>query len=377
MVESRSDSDWRPFGWSVPQLLLAGLVGTVCLILIVTATSSTAGFNPYNTNWDGTGEFREIADSHSSLIVTTDIDRYQNTDPAATTAFVFAPDNAYNTTDTAVVAQFVEAGGTLVVADNYGSNGNALLDAVGATARFDGRILRDEQHNFRSPSLPIATDVDDRAITTGVDSLSLNYGTAIQPRSATPVVNSSDVAYLATNESDTLDETTEFRQYPVVTVESVGAGRVIAIGDPSLFINSMLAEADNEQFVTTLISQSRFTILDQSHTTALPPVVGVILLLRSSDPVAVGVLVITIGIIAVLSNQGKIPWRQWIQRLRTTGPFSLQSQTIDSLESQSPTTELSVLKDRLRDQHPEWDDERLERVIAGVLSYHTDESDNE
>ena len=98
---SRRELGWRPFGWSTPRLLLMGLVCALGLSLLVVATTSAVGFSPYNANWDGTGEFRELAESRDELTVATDVDQYDTIEPNTTTAFVFAPERAYNTTATA------------------------------------------------------------------------------------------------------------------------------------------------------------------------------------------------------------------------------------------------------------------------------------
>jgi len=376
------DIDWRPFGWSTPRLLLAGLVVVACVSLLVVASTSTAGFNPYNADWDGTGEFHEIADTQSELRVITDTEPYETVDPNMTTGFVFAPDREYNTTDVARVAQFVEAGGTLVVADNYGSNGNALLREVGTTARFNGSVLRDERHNFRSPAMPVATNTSSHRLVDGVTALTLNYATAVEPGDATPIVNSSEFAYLSEDGGERLDDETELQQYPVVTVETVGDGTVIVISDPSLFVNSMLDESDNRQFATALVDQRPVTLLDQSHTSSPPPLVAVLLAVRSSPLIAAGSLVVLIGlIVAVGRRPGRLErysWRQWVEPIQAKLlPASFQSRAAATLESESLTADREALKAELRQRHPNWDDERLDRVIAGVLVEQPESSDNE
>jgi hypothetical protein len=378
--DERLDVEWRPFGWSTPRVLLAGLLVAFGLVLLVAATTSTAGFSPYNANWDGNSEFRELADSRGELVVATSTSRYETVDPATSTGFVLAPDRQYGPDDATRIRAFVEGGGTLVVADNYGPHGNALLSEIGATARFDGRILRDERNNFRSSSLPIISDISSHRLLSGVDALTLNYGTAIEPGAATPIANSSDVSYLAANDSDTLENGTEIQQYPVVTVETVGDGRVVAVGDPSLFINSMLAESDNRLFVTTLVDQRTTTLFDQSHGSAPPPLVGVILLVRSSPAIAAAGLAFVIGLIAIVGRESgwheRLPWRQWVTTIRSTVPWSNARSGVTG-DADAPTADRAALKARLRQRHPDWDEERLDRVIAGVLSEGTNSSDNE
>jgi hypothetical protein len=375
----QTDLDWHPFGWSTPRLLLIGLILALSIALLVFASTSTAGFSPYNANWDGTGEFRELADSHSESVVAPDIDQYDTIEPNTTTAFVFAPERAYNTTAIAKVREFVEAGGTLVVAGNYGPHGNNLLLEVGATAQFEGRVLRDERHNFRSPAMPIANNISSHQLLTGVDALTLNYGTAIEPEEATPIANTSEFGYLDQNGSTTLGEDAELQQYPVVTTESVGEGTVVVVGDPSLFINSMLGETDNTKFATTLIEHRPVTLLDQSHTSSPPPLVATLLLVRSSPVVAAGILSLLVGFIAAISNRfgqhGAPRWKQWIAKIQSTlTPPVSQSH---SATIQSPRADKEALIAQLRERHPDWDDDRIDRVITGVLLKHTNEQDNE
>lgn len=374
--------EWRPFGWSTPQLLLAGLVVVACVLLVVVASTSTAGFSPYNADWDGTGEFRELAESRGELTVATDTEQYEYVDPATTTAVVLAPDREYSSADARVVRDFVEAGGTLVIADNYGSNRNTLLSEVGATARFNGGILYDDQTNYRSAALPIAPDISSHRLVSGVGSLTLNYGTVVEPGSATPIANSSEFSYLLENESTTLDDDTDLQQYPVVTVEPVGEGMVVAIGDPSLFINSMIDETDNRQFASTLVEQRTVTVLDQSHTTSPPPLVAAMLLVRSSPLAAAGVLSVLIGLVSAVGTQygrrERLTGRQLIDQLQSKlRSNTSQARSATALESGSPRADPEALKTQLRKRHPDWDEERLDRVIAGVLSADTEESDNE
>jgi hypothetical protein len=176
-----------------------------------------------------------------------------------------------------------------------------------------------------------------------------------------------------------LGEDAELQQYPVVTTESVGEGTVVVVGDPSLFINSMLGETDNTKFATTLIEHRPVTLLDQSHTSSPPPLVATLLLVRSSPVVAAGILSLLVGLIAAISNRyrrhGAPRWKQWSAKIQSTliPPVS-QSH---SATTQSPRADKEALIAQLRERHPDWDDDRIDRVITGVLLKHTNEQDNE
>lgn len=380
---NQAEISWQPYGLSFPQLLLIGLILSVCLALVVIMTTSTAGFSPYNPNWDGTEEFHDLADANGEATVITTVSQYNSADPSSTTAFILAPEKNYTDSETATIRRFVQNGGMLVVADSYGSRGNKILAATGATARFDGRILRDEQYNYRSASLPTISDTADYEFLSNIDSLTFNYGTAIQPGAAKAIANSSEVSYLARNENDTLSSTTRLQSYPVITTESIGEGTVVAIGDPSIFISSMLDTSDNRMFASALLTQRPNIVVDQSHTPSPPPVVAAMLALRSSPWLAGSVLAIILTLPLVGSNwQHGLQWlkqRPWYPSSTTFTPSPLteHDQPAGKADQRPLISDPETIKERIQEQHPEWDENQVDRIIAGVLSDNYDNRNNE
>ena len=380
---TQKESSWRPCGFSFPQLLLIGLIISMFLALFAITTTSTAGFSPYNPSWDGTGEFSDLADDSGEKTVITTVDQYESIKSNSTIAFVIAPEREYSDSETETIRRFVQNGGLLVVADSYGPYGNVLLAETGASAMFDGRILRDEQHNFRSSSLPTVTASGDNELISNVDSLTINYGTAVQPGTAKPIANSSEVSYLARNQSATLGSETRLRSYPVVTTESIGEGTVVAVGDPSIFISSMLDRSDNKPFASTLFDQRSTILIDQSHSSSPPPVVAAVLALQSSPLLAGGVLTaILFSLVVVGRWHHKIQWlnrQTWLSSFDPTDRLSFKSQHRTEFEAgQRPlTSDPQAIKERLQEQHPEWDEDQIDRIIAGVLSDYPDNTNNE
>ena len=291
----------RPFGWSYPRLLLVVLVVVAGVVVIVVGSTSTAAFSPHNTAWDGTSQLQELA-ADSGEVTVAGTDHYESVDPASTTAVVLAPQSAYDSTETEQRRTFVENGGTLVVADDAGPNGNQLLSAVGASARFDGALLRDREHNYRQSTFPTATAVSEHSISQNVDQLTLNNGTVVEPRGAQPVVSSSPFGYLDPTGTDELDDETAFSNYPVVTVESVGDGTVIAVSDPSLFINAMLEQPDNRAFASNLAASEQ-TVIDSTHTAETPPVVAAVSWLQQTPLVAAALAAVMVGLVALVGRR--------------------------------------------------------------------------
>lgn len=352
-----------------PRVVLAALTGAVLVALVVTAATSTAAFGPYNPSWDGTSELRQDIEStagvESELI--QDTERYEAHDPNETVAFVVAPDEPYTDADAERLQQFVDRGGTLVVLENFGTSGNAVLETVGADARVDGALLRDEQEYFRGPAMPVATGVENHTLTEDVDRLTLNYASAIEPGEATVLVRTSEFAYRDTNRDGQLSDDEQLAARPVATVEPVGDGQVVAIGDPSLVVNAMVDEPDNAAFLGGLYADSTTVLFDQSHTEELPPLVSATLTIRETPLLQIGLGLLGVGTIALvargdvgtLTDRLRRPIARRLGRQETAASVSLDS--LDSLEA-TDDRRAAILRER----HPDWDERRIQRVIAAL-----------
>ncbi|WP_435100196.1 DUF4350 domain-containing protein [Halorubrum sp. N11] len=350
---------------------------------MIAASTSGAAFGAYNPAWDGTANLRDTAATHSGTTVTLDGEAYTTDQPDQTLAVVLAPTTPYNTADAAPMRQFVEDGGTLLVADNFGPTtddppyGNTLLASVGATARFDGALLRDEQNYYRSPALPIAQPVSDHPYTTGVSDVTLNYGTAVVPNNAETLVRTSAFAYRDTDRSGDLTGDEELARYPVVTVESVGDGQVIAVSDPSIFINAMLDREGNTAFATALAQAHERVIFDYSRSGSQPPVSVALLVLRDTPllQVLVGTISVALGweIVARPASLARVR-----SRLAAAIPIiNAESTTSTTDEPQQPTPTEADLLAYLRAEYPGWDDDRLERIVADIIAEEPTPTDNE
>ena len=282
----------------LPQVLLAGLVVAVVLAMVFAASTSTSAFSAYNTGWDGASGVQSQAaavGADSEVVVNTTA--YASANPNQTVAVVLSPVSSYGPTERERIWRFVRQGGTLVVADQYGQQGNDLLTAVGANAQFDGRQLRDERNHYRSPALPVASNATATAVSTRGTTLTLNYGTAIRPNNATVAVTSSEFSYLDKGANERYDGET-LDSYPVVTTERVGQGRVVAVSDPSIFINSMLDRPGNRAFVRNLFRPHETVLLDYSHRERPPPLAAAGMLVRQTPALQAGIGLL--GLLAVL-----------------------------------------------------------------------------
>jgi len=214
-----------------------------------------------------------------------------------------------------------------------------LLDDIGAAARLDGAILRDEIEYGAAPTFPIATNVTAHPYTTNVTELTLNTGTAIEPNGADTLVSSSSFAYLDRTQSGNLTDDDELGSHPVVTVEAIGEGEVVTVSDPSIFINTMLAEPDNEAFATALISSHDRVVFDYSHRGLNSPVVAGIVWLRQ--------IPLLQGLVGLLGVGLIIAWQR-----RDRGPDSVGPQLAERLLARIPPSMAHTIRSLARAPAP-------------------------
>lgn len=364
-------AEWLPEDWSIPQLLLVALVVTVAVTGVVAASTSQSAFGAYNPAWDGATDLRDLAnEAGAEPQIALNTTSYAEADPSGTIAVILSPDEPYTPSERTSVTSFVEEGGTLVIAEDYGRHTTSLLQALGLETSVDGAPLRDEQEYYRSPAFPLATNVSDSTETEGVDQLTLNHGTSLETnRSAngtTVFVSSSEFAYLDQNGNGSLDESEALASRPVVVRETVGSGSVYVVSDPSIFINAMLERPGNAQFARNLFGAHERVVLDYSHLFGTPPLMRAVLTLQGESLWQLLLAVLGLGAIVVSGRLRELLADLWE---RATDGESNEL----ALSEADPEEIVAYLSRR----HPDWDEDRIRRVMRGVIRGDTRRESNE
>ncbi|MHC3436912.1 DUF4350 domain-containing protein [Natrialbaceae archaeon A-gly3] len=351
-----------PFdGVAWPRLLALGLGVSLLTTVLVVAGTSTAAFGSYNPSWDGTSDFRGDLEAEENVEadLVRDPDVYETVEPDGTVAFVIAPE-PHDGDDIERIARFVEDGGTLVVLESFDDGGNVLLAAVGAEARLDGRLVRDDLEHDSGPTMPLAGNVTDHELTEGVGELTLNHGTAVEPGNATVLVTTGEFASLHERGDDPA-EIEEFAAYPVATVEDVGDGEVIVVSDPSLTINAMVDRADNGAFLRNAYAGEERVLLE-AGSEDVPPLVGAVLTIRETPWLQVLVGLLAVGTVGAASSRrlrsGVAAVRGWVGTDRT------RAETIE--RGREPGLSEDEQVEFLQRRYPEWADERIRRVVKAI-----------
>ncbi len=343
---------------SYPAVFLGLFAVVVVCVLVVAASVSGTAFSTYNPAWDGTSELRSLAgqtDTRTDIVQETEY--YRTADPEGTIVVILSPETPYTGQEVAAIQSFVDRGGTVVVAGDFGTAADQLLAALDAGARLDGALVRDERHYEQGPALPLATNVTAHAYTTDTTQLTLNHGTVLRTdddENVTRLVETSSFAYLDTNRNDELDDTETLATYPVVAVERVGSGEIVAASDPSLFINAMLDRDGNRQFVRALLGAHDRMGVDVSHAGGLPPAAWVVVTIRDSTILQLG------GGLALVLAIAR--WR----RVADAGRALLDRVTAP--EPDPPAASWDELLAGLQQRYPEWDEQRLRRVAQTLMN---------
>lgn len=347
-----------PRDFTIPQLVLAGLVIAVFAGGIFAATTSASAFGAFNYDWDGTADLRSTADNAGTdSAVLQNMSAYDRLDGNGTLVMILGPNEPYTDAEIARVDAYVRRGGTLLVSGDFGSAANDLLAGVNASVRVDGGLVRDERNYGKSPSLPVATNVSSAAFGSDVAELALNYPSALTGTDAPNVsvlAMTSEYAYIDENRNDELDDTESLRAYPVVSREPVGSGSVIAVSDPSLFINSMLDRRDNRAFAQALFASADRVRFDYTHTGGVPPLVQILLFIRSSQLVQFGFGTLLVAGLVVGVRYGP----SLVGRIRSRRQTSVSDIELSEDEF------ISVIANN----HPDWDNDRVRRIASQLVA---------
>jgi hypothetical protein len=194
-----------------------------------------------------------------------------------------------------------------------------------------------------------------------VGSLTLNHGTTLEPgANATVLVRSSTFSYLDRNANGAIDPEESLAARPVVAVEPVGEGRVVAVSDPSVFLNAMLEREGNRRFARNLLGSGDRVLLDVSHST-VPPLSAAVLAVRSSPGLG---FALAVGTLSAVWAWGV----GWTGRLRRALLVRLPGTGRPRADSPGPSAaDVDALVAHLQRRHPSWDEARVRRVAQGVL----------
>lgn len=248
----------------LPRFLLILTAALIALmLLLVWFVPPDDDFRTGNPSWNGS---QHIC-AHSKAIPVDSLANLPGSPQRST--LILIPYLDFTPAELDTVYHFVTHGGRLILADDYGY-GNRILEHLGLAARFSGQSLLDPILHYKNKWLPRITRFYPGTVTSGIDSIVLNHATTIDHiETGAAIALSSSFSFLDRNGNSIREDDEPTGPLPVISRHYLGSGQIFLIADPSIFINSMEAVADNNIFLQTITGTTVSGLyIDQSH---LPP----------------------------------------------------------------------------------------------------------
>ena len=264
---------------------LAVTLGLACvflaLSLVVPVVGTTTDFSIYNAGWNGTSDLAIKTYKAGQFVPTLELRGTEATmepaimaldrvelDPLTSSIVIIGPSKTFTKADGDYVSDFLEGGGTLLLADDFGS-GNSLLAYLNTSSRFSNNLVIDLAFE-KKPEFVVAYNFEDSKLTEDVDTILLNYPSSVKPSANAEVLaTTSTASWMDLNDNMYKDDNEAGGPFPLLSIESIGKGTMILFADPSVLINSMYEQLDNSVLVDNLlafVSEGRTDILiDESH----------------------------------------------------------------------------------------------------------------
>lgn len=185
--------------------------------------------------------------------------------PSESVLLMLGPSEPFTDEEVDAVRGFLEAGGLVVLAEDFGV-GNDLLEGLGVETRFSGGVLLDPLFKDKDSRLPRMLDFAFSDYTRSLSSLTLNYATVLANvgHDVRVLASSTAFSYLSEGLSSSPEEAELVGPFPVMVEVRYGRGNLILISDSSLFINSMLDKDDNAALLENLVD-GKVIYVDVSH----------------------------------------------------------------------------------------------------------------
>ena len=245
--------------WRFITLVVLGTAATIAL-----ATwffPSLDDFRTENEFWNGLQNVTEQYDINPIYSFDDILDDSNNS------ILIMIPEMEPTSKELDQLTSYVENGGILLLADDYGA-GNVVLRHMNVLAQFSNAPLLDPLINAGDPRLPLVTDISRSPLTQGVKSLSLNQATSVEGDALIPIARSSSFSFLDIDNDQFADNNEPHGPFTILAQTRVGGGELILLSDPSLLINGMIKNRDNAIFLgnlTNILGEEATIFIDEMH----------------------------------------------------------------------------------------------------------------
>lgn len=337
-------------------VILLVIVMTVLLVWFEATGPIQDDFQLENTSANGTSML--LTQNVQSLNVSLQELAANKTEVHSSALAFLAPRIVFSNDEVTAVQQFLTAGGTVLIADNFGA-GNTLLAGLGVPIRFGNATIVDSLFYEGTPDFPVVYDLSPEMVAQGVKELVLNRGVPLQILSQSVKVfgSTSPFSFVDLNSNGQRDPGEPTGPLPVFAELTVGAGSLYVFSSPGTLSNGMLHTQDDARLLQTLAGGRR-VFLDQSHLGASFSTQIRISLRGLFEAIATSALDQPTKLsIASLSAAGMLVWylspkiQKELAPKRTAQEIRLEPKTIEEILQ----------------AHPTWSRAKLEQIKKEIL----------
>ncbi len=362
---------------------LAVTLGLACIFLalslVVPVVGTTTDFSIYNAGWNGTsglavrtyktGEFvpaLELRGTDASIepaIIA--LDRVE-LDPLTSSIIIIGPSRTFTKADGDYMSDFLQGGGTVLLADDFGS-ANTLLAYLDTSSRFTKNLVLDLAFE-KKPEFVVAYNFEESDLTEEVSTILLNYPSSLKPSASAEVLaTTSQASWVDLNDNMYKDDNEVSGPFPLLSVEQVGKGTLILLADPSILINSMYDQLDNSVLVDNILaflSEGRTDILiDESHRNFFDPLsfTSNVLMGIGEDAKLALIIIIVVAFFLATTDVLQMTCRFILKSMNTAWSRVLRKFTKEQATMPDAFLNDDEILRRVMERHPNWN--------KGVLSH--------
>jgi hypothetical protein len=355
--------------WLYKSVLFSCFFVLIILLTIATPMSlAISDFSIYNTGWNGCSKI--IIDGyqagkfiHTISLNESDFSPIQNSfinynlDNSNSTIIIIGPQINFSEEESRYIKNFLMEGGTLFIADDFGTSNN-LLSKINASSRFSRKLLLDLSFEKNASFVAIFDfNTHSHQIVRNISSLLLNYPSSIDTtKESTILLRSSKLSWLDNNLNGKEDFYELKGPFPILVIEEYGKGEIILLSGPSLLINSMVNKLDNEQFIYHLFNylydNKKSIIIDEYHRDSFLPYQLIYELPISLEPIFKFSIIILLFLIFVF--------------LFTSISDDINKKIIQFISKNKKSikfVEIDTIIDKVLEKHPKWSRYKLENIV--------------
>jgi len=212
----------------------------------------TEPYFPSNESWNGCSEIYKMVPNPITLYSYSEPLNAQQT----SLLVIVGPTVPFEETESARVLSFLDSGGDVLLADDYGS-GNGLLQSLNVSARFSGMPLADLYFYSKSPIFPLISDFVQDPVTRNLTVVIMDHPSYIENTnmsSTKALAFSSAFSFIDSSNSGAPLPGEKTQPYPVIATVQVGNGLLILVANAHMFTNDMIGLFDNGILFRNLLS---------------------------------------------------------------------------------------------------------------------------